>query len=67
VAVNALRNIPLIKGDCPISKTEAYLRQGKISLKLGDIQRAVFWAKKAVKEDPDSLEAAAFLKELGEA
>jgi len=66
LAITALRNIPLIKTECPISKVEAYLRQGKISLRMGDQQRAVFWAKKAQKEDPESVEAAQFLQELGE-
>lgn len=67
VAITALRNIPLIKTECPISRVQAYLRQGNISERLGDHQRAVFWAKKALKEEPESPEAAAFLREIDKA
>jgi hypothetical protein len=43
----------------------SYVRQGRISLILGDAKRAIFWARRATKEDPECVEANALLAELG--
>jgi tetratricopeptide (TPR) repeat protein len=67
LAVRVLRTITLIDGECPISRTSAFLRQAKIAHRRGDRQRAVLWARKAKHEGPDSTEVAEFLTELGEA
>jgi hypothetical protein len=50
----------------PISRGQAFLRQGKIALRTGDRKRAVLWARKARQEEPDLGEAVDFLTELGE-
>ena len=47
LAVRVLRTITLIDGECPISRTSAFLRQAKIAHRRGDRQRAVLWARKA--------------------
>lgn len=57
VATKVLRTIALMEGDCPISRAEAYLRQGYICQRQGDTKRALFWARRAHQEDHD-LEAA---------
>ncbi|MBK6917436.1 MAG: tetratricopeptide repeat protein [Deltaproteobacteria bacterium] len=66
LAVKVLRTITLIDGECPISRTSAFLRQAKIAHRRGDRQRAVLWARKAKHEEPESSEVADFLAELGE-
>lgn len=66
LAVRVLRTITLIDGECPISRTSAFLRQAKIAHRRGDRQRAVLWARKARHEGPDSPEVAEFMTELGE-
>jgi tetratricopeptide (TPR) repeat protein len=65
-AQQALRTVPLVTGECPISVVDSYLRQGRICLMTGDDKRALFCARKAQKEDPESEAVAAFLSELGE-
>jgi tetratricopeptide (TPR) repeat protein len=67
LAVRVLRTITLIDGECPISRTSAFLRQAKIAHRRGDRQRAVLWARKAKHEAPDSADVTDFLTELGEA
>jgi len=67
LAVRVLRTITLIDGECPISRTSAFLRQAKIAHRRGDRQRAVLWARKAKHEAPDSPDVTEFLSELGEA
>ncbi len=64
--MKVLRTITLIDGECPISRTSAFLRQAKIAHRRGDRQRAVLWARKAKHEEPESSEVADFLAELGE-
>jgi tetratricopeptide (TPR) repeat protein len=66
LALQALRAIALIKTDCPVTLLQSLVRQGRISLKLGDTKRAVFFARKAKKEDPMDPEVIAFLADLGE-
>ncbi|MCX4241103.1 tetratricopeptide repeat protein [Paraliomyxa miuraensis] len=65
LAVKTLRTITVLE-DCPISKTEAFLRQAKIAFRRGDRQRAVLWARKARHEAPEDQDVLAFLAELGE-
>lgn len=66
LAVKVLRTITVLD-ECPISRTEAFLRQAKIAHRRGDRQRAVLWAKKAKQEEPDNADVVQFLAELGEA
>jgi hypothetical protein len=49
-----------------VTLLQSLVRQGRISLKLGDTKRAVFFARKAKKEDPMDPEVIAFLADLGE-
>jgi tetratricopeptide (TPR) repeat protein len=65
LAVKVLRTITVLD-ECPISRTEAFLRQAKIAYRRGDRQRAVLWARKARQEEADNEEVAQFLAELGE-
>ncbi|MBN2344724.1 MAG: tetratricopeptide repeat protein [Deltaproteobacteria bacterium] len=64
IALKALRNISLMKSDCPISKGESFFRQGRISYRLGDEKRAILYVKKAIQEDKDHAEAQAFLEQI---
>lgn len=66
LAVKVLRTITVLD-ECPISRTEAFLRQAKIAHRRGDRQRAVLWAKKAKQEEPENPDVVQFLAELGEA
>jgi tetratricopeptide (TPR) repeat protein len=67
VAIKALQAITLLKGDAPMSKAEAYLRQGMIAEQRGDAKKAVFLAKRALTQDPSFDDARAFLERLGAA
>ncbi|NVB41774.1 tetratricopeptide repeat protein [Pseudenhygromyxa sp. WMMC2535] len=64
LATKVLRQIALMEGECPISRAMSFVRQGRISLIQGDAKRAVFWARRATKEDPELPEAAALLEEV---
>ncbi|MBM4363514.1 MAG: tetratricopeptide repeat protein, partial [Deltaproteobacteria bacterium] len=64
-AVKALQAITLLKGECPMSKAEAYLRQGIIAERKGDPKKAVFLAKRALTQDPEYADARAFVERLG--
>jgi tetratricopeptide (TPR) repeat protein len=64
VATKVLRSISLMEGECPISRAQAFFRQGLISHRLGDIKRAVFWGRRAAGEDPESEEIQSFLAQL---
>lgn len=64
LAQQALRNVPLVEGKCPISVVDSYLRQARILMMLGDNKRALFCARKALKEDPESEEATNLIAEL---
>jgi tetratricopeptide (TPR) repeat protein len=66
LAVKALRTLALMETDSPMSRGQAFLRQGRIALRKGDRKRAVLWARKARQEEPDLDEIAAFMAELGE-
>jgi tetratricopeptide (TPR) repeat protein len=65
IAVKALQVITLLKGEAPMSKAEAYLRQGMIAEQKGDPKKAVFLAKRAITQEPDYKDAKAFLDRLG--
>jgi tetratricopeptide (TPR) repeat protein len=66
LAVRVLRTITLLDGPCPISRTQAFLRQAQICFRRGDRQRAVLWARKAKHESPADEDVANFLAALGE-
>lgn len=66
LATKVLRQIALMEGvECPISRAMSFVRQGRISLIQGDQKRAVFWARRAIKEDPELAEAQVLLNESG--
>ncbi|MEZ4426520.1 MAG: tetratricopeptide repeat protein [Nannocystaceae bacterium] len=67
LATKTLRAIAMMKDECecPITRAEAYYRQGRISKILGDEKRAVFWARRAHTEDPELEAAVALLHDLG--
>jgi len=65
IAIKALQAITLLKGEAPMSKAEAYLRQGMIAETKGDPKKAVFLAKRALTQEPDYADAKAFLERLG--
>ncbi len=67
IAIKALQAITLLKGEAPMSKAEAYLRQGIIAEQKGDAKKAVFLAKRALTQEPDFADAKAFLEKLGAA
>ncbi len=64
LATKVLRQIALMEGvECPISRAMSFVRQGRISMIQGDQKRAVFWARRAIKEDPELPEAQVLLNE----
>lgn len=65
IAIKALQAITLLKADAPMSKAEAYLRQGMIAEQKGDAKKAVFLAKRALAQEPDYADAKSFLERLG--
>jgi tetratricopeptide (TPR) repeat protein len=66
LAAKTLRTITLIDSDCPITRGEAFLRQGRIAHRQGDEKSAKMWARRAKREEPESEDVDAFLMELGE-
>ncbi len=64
LATKVLRQIALMEGECPITRAMSFVRQGRISLIQGDTKRAVFWARRAHKEDPELAEANDLLNEV---
>ena len=64
LATKTLRTISLIDTECPISRADAFLRQGRIAYRQGDPKNAMMWARRAKREDPDSEEVAQFMAEL---
>jgi tetratricopeptide (TPR) repeat protein len=66
LATKVLRQIALFENiECPISRAMSFVRQGRISLIQGDAKRAVFWARRAIKEDPELAEAQQLLTDSG--
>jgi len=67
LAARTLRTITLIDDEaCPITRGEAYLRQGRIAMRQGDEKTARMWARRAKREAPEDEEVDSFLDELGE-
>lgn len=66
IALKALRAITMLKGDCPMSRAEAFYRQAVIVAQKGEPRRAVLWAKKAKQEDASFPGIDKLLAELGE-
>lgn len=64
LATKTLRTISLLDTECPISRGQAFLRQGKIAFRLGDQKGALMWARRAKREEPDSTEIDRFIEEL---
>ncbi|MFO0601904.1 MAG: tetratricopeptide repeat protein [Polyangiales bacterium] len=65
VALKALRAITLMKSPAPMSRAQAFLKQGVIALAQGDQKKAVFLARKALSEDATLDDAHQFLAQLG--
>jgi tetratricopeptide (TPR) repeat protein len=61
-ALKALRAISLMKNPLPMTKAVAFVKQGEISLKQNDRKKAVFFARKALLEDPSLATAQDLLK-----
>jgi tetratricopeptide (TPR) repeat protein len=66
LAAKTLRTITLIDTNCPISRAEAFLRQGRLARHQGDDKSAKMWARRAKREDPEWEDIDLFLSELGE-
>lgn len=64
-AIKALQLVTLLKEDCPMSRAEAYLLQGKIFEARGDKRKAALLAKRALTADGDYEPAREFLNSLG--
>ena len=64
LATKTLRTISLLDSECPISRGEAFLRQGKIAYRMGDQKGALMWARRAKREEPDSGEIDRFIEEI---
>ena len=67
VAEKALRNVVLLKGEELIGRSEIYLRQARIWMHRGDNKRALMFARKAQKEEPEDAQVVSLLEELGAA
>jgi tetratricopeptide (TPR) repeat protein len=66
LALKALRAVTMMKNPGPMTKAQAYLRQGMIAYHQGDPRKAVVLAKKAQSEDPNLAEVRTFLEQIGE-
>lgn len=64
-AMKALQLVTLLKEECPMSRAEAYLRQGQIALARGDSRKAALLGKRALTADADYHPARVFLEQLG--
>jgi tetratricopeptide (TPR) repeat protein len=65
VALKALRAVTLMKNPAPMTRAQAFLRQGFIASNQGDPKKAAFLARKALSEDSSLEEAQRFLAQLG--
>jgi tetratricopeptide (TPR) repeat protein len=65
LAIKALQSITLLKDSAPMSRAEAYLRQGIIAKEKGDLNKALVQTKRALATDPNYADAKAFLAKLG--
>jgi tetratricopeptide (TPR) repeat protein len=66
LAVKALRAVTLLPAAGAMTPAMAFFRQARIAQRTGDRPRAVIFAKRALQEDPRLMEAAEFLREMGE-
>jgi tetratricopeptide (TPR) repeat protein len=66
-AERALRTISLMKGESPLPRCELFVRQARIWIVRGDSKRALMFARKAQKEEPDSAQVVVLLQQLGAA
>jgi tetratricopeptide (TPR) repeat protein len=66
LALKALRAITMLRGECQMSRAEAFYRQAQIVAHKGEPRRAVLWAKKAKAEDANLPGIDQLLAELGE-
>lgn len=64
LALKPLRAITLMDNPGPISRTMALLWEAKIEHARGNKAKAELWAKKALREDPDFVEAQEFLDSI---
>ena len=64
VALKALRAVTLMKNPAPMSRAQAFLKQGVIASSQGDAKKAVFLARKALSEDPTLEDAQRFLAQI---
>ena len=64
LATKTLRTISLLDTECPISRGEAFLRQGRIAYRMGDQKGALMWARRAKREEPDSGHIDKFIEEI---
>ena len=55
----------LMKNPAPMSRAQAFLKQGVIALAQNDQKKALFLARKALAEDATLDEAHQFLAQLG--
>ena len=67
VAEKALRNVVLLKGEDLLGRSEIYLRQARIWMHRGDNKRALMFARKAQREEPEAAEVVSLLQQLGAA
>ncbi|MBL8681092.1 MAG: hypothetical protein JNK05_18055 [Myxococcales bacterium] len=65
-ALKALRALTLMKAPGPMTRAEAFYRQGVIAFKQGDPRKAAFLAKRALSEDGELSAARELLTQLGE-
>ncbi|MBT8494872.1 MAG: tetratricopeptide repeat protein [Deltaproteobacteria bacterium] len=66
LALKPLRAISLMDTPGPISRTMALLWEAKIEHARGNRAKAELWAKKALREDPEFMEAQEFLSQIQE-
>ena len=64
IALKALRAVTLMKNPSPMSRAQAFLKQGVIASTQGDNKKAVFLARKALSEDPSLEDAQRFLAQI---
>lgn len=64
IALKALRAVTLMKNPSPMSRAQAFLKQGVIASTQGDNKKAVFLARKALSEDPALEDAQRFLAQI---
>ena len=64
IALKALRAVTLMKNPSPMTRAQAFLKQGIIAQAQGDAKKAVFLARKALSEDATLEDAQRFLTQI---